>query len=241
MDEKVAPAENMEKEVVPASVLREIIRTPAFREIIKLHAVGGDPEKAAQMTRTLIWEDVNFSMSLIGALPEKVNYIIASIVELGKQLSTFPPELLDDFLSHLIDGIDKLPEGEIPKVWGPVIEKALLENHKMRQLAKAGIYFGINSSLKITIRVLEKYVETPEKKESPLTNSIDPAILGKAISLFAKATNKSMANNPDFIKEVLANICFSEILKLVIHFTFGVVKAALLFPINWIKENYGKR
>jgi hypothetical protein len=106
-----------------ARVLREIIRTPAFLEIIKMHARDLDPESAREAVRTFLWEDPEISLSLIGTMPEVVNYAVAALLELGRQMESYPEGLLDQFVREIAAEIDVERIRQLPAVLGPMIEK----------------------------------------------------------------------------------------------------------------------
>lgn len=105
-----------------ARLLREIIRTPAFLEIIKTNARDFDPESAREVVRTVLWEDADLSLSLVGTIPELVNYLAAMVLELGKQMNTFPGGLLDRYVSQVVTEIDVELFEEYPEVFGPLLE-----------------------------------------------------------------------------------------------------------------------
>jgi hypothetical protein len=106
-----------------ARVIREIIRTPAFLEIIKTNMAGLDPEGAGIAVRTLLWEDPELALSLASLTPDVVNYLVEAVLELGRQLNTFPGPLLDAFVDQLSKGVDVDRMREVPLVLGPVMEK----------------------------------------------------------------------------------------------------------------------
>jgi hypothetical protein len=103
--------------------MREVIRTPAFLEIIKTNMVALDPEGARLAVRTVLWEDPELTLSLAGTAPEAINYLVEAVLELGRQLEQFPAPLLDAFLDQLIGGIDTGSLREVPAVYGPLMEK----------------------------------------------------------------------------------------------------------------------
>jgi len=106
-----------------ARLMREVIRTPAFLEIIKTNMVALDPEGARLAVRTVLWEDPELTLSLAGTAPEAINYLVEAVLELGRQLEQFPAPLLDAFLDQLIGGIDTGSLREVPAVYGPLMEK----------------------------------------------------------------------------------------------------------------------
>jgi hypothetical protein len=123
-----------------ARVLREIIRTPAFLQIIKLHARDFDPESAREVVRTFLWEDADLSLSLVGTLPELVNYLSALVLELGRQMNNFPGGLLDQYVSQAVTEIDLETFKEYPEVFGP-----LLENMRFGEAAAVAVGKTVNT------------------------------------------------------------------------------------------------
>ena len=117
-----------------ARVLREIIRTPAFLQIIKMNARDFDPESAREVVRTFLWEDADLSLSLVGTIPELVNYLAAMVLELGKQMNNFPGGLLDQYVSQIATEIDVELFKEYPEVFG-----RLLENVRFSEAAAVAV------------------------------------------------------------------------------------------------------
>lgn len=105
-----------------ARVLREIIRTPAFLEIIRMHARDLDPEDARELVRTFLWEDVELSLSTVGSISEVVNYLAAAVLELGRQMNNFPGTLLEQYVSQAVSEIDTDVLRQYPEVFGPLLE-----------------------------------------------------------------------------------------------------------------------
>jgi hypothetical protein len=54
-------------------VLRELIRTPRFKKTVGILIRELDPENAGLLVRTLMWEDPEFFLSLLGAAPDVIN------------------------------------------------------------------------------------------------------------------------------------------------------------------------
>ncbi|MFH1149395.1 MAG: hypothetical protein V1748_02860 [Actinomycetota bacterium] len=120
--------ETREPKAVPragsgARVLREVIRTPAFLEIIKTNTTGLDPEAARELVRTALLEDVNLSLSLSGTLPEVINYLLEAALEAGRVFDGLPPHLIAAFGGQVAERIDMEKVAELPRVYGPLLEK----------------------------------------------------------------------------------------------------------------------
>jgi len=106
-----------------ARLLREVIRTPTFMSIIRTNMDALDPACAKAAVRTMMWEDPELSLSLLGLAPDVVNYVIEAVLEMGRQLDNLPGPLLDAFLEQVGQGIDRDKIRQIPAVFGPVVEK----------------------------------------------------------------------------------------------------------------------
>lgn len=107
-----------------ARVLREIIRTPAFRELIKVNSRDLDPDSARELVRTFLWEDVELSLSLVGTVPEVVNYLAAAVLELGMLMRVFPEGLLREYVGQAFAEIDLDVLRRYPETFAPLLESA---------------------------------------------------------------------------------------------------------------------
>lgn len=134
-----------------ARVLREIIRTPAFLEIIKMNAKDLDPESAREVVRTFLWEDVELSLSVVGTVPEVVNYLTAFVLELGKQMNDFPGGLLEQYVEKIVAEIDLDVLMEYPGVFGP-----LLENVWFKDAAATAIGRTVNAATALLIKTIKQ-------------------------------------------------------------------------------------
>lgn len=120
-----------------ARVMREIMRTPAFLELIKTNMVALDPEGARMAVRTILWEDPELTLSLASTVPDVVSYLVEAVLELGRQLNQFPAPLLDAFIDQLASGVDAQAFREIPGVYGPLMEKVGFPEKATRMFGSA--------------------------------------------------------------------------------------------------------
>lgn len=123
MDERREQQETAMEAGAGARIIREVIRTPTFVELIKTNTTGLEPEKARELVRVLMFEDINLSLSLGGTTPDVVNYLIEAVLEVGRQLDQFPGPLLDAFVDELGARIDREKLAELPRVYGVVFDK----------------------------------------------------------------------------------------------------------------------
>jgi hypothetical protein len=68
-------------------LLREIIRTPAFVEVIKANLGTFEEESARELVCTLMNEDPELSVSVATTLAQMVNYLAAGLAEFGSWIS----------------------------------------------------------------------------------------------------------------------------------------------------------
>lgn len=89
------------------SVIREILVTPVFKEILRGHLRGIDTRKAPEMIKTIMWQDVEVFLGILGALPPVINKLAGNIGEAGKQIGEkFTPQLLKEFVNSLLKDTD---------------------------------------------------------------------------------------------------------------------------------------
>ncbi|HEY5531820.1 MAG TPA: hypothetical protein VIK22_07450 [Candidatus Anoxymicrobiaceae bacterium] len=94
-------------------ILRELLRTPRFKKTVSILLSEIDPENAGLLVKTLVWEDPEFFLSLMGAAPDFVNALINVFLELSRQFSSFPTGLLASYLSMIIDRLDAKSLGKV--------------------------------------------------------------------------------------------------------------------------------
>jgi hypothetical protein len=87
-------------------VLRELLRTPRFKQSVRIILRDLDPENARLLVKTLMWEDPEFTLSLLAAMPDILNAALASLDEMVAQGSTFPPVVLTGFIAGVVEQLD---------------------------------------------------------------------------------------------------------------------------------------
>ncbi len=103
-------------------VMRELIRTPMFRELLKLNLQESPPGTAAELARTILWEDVDVTLSLLGSSPQAVNFVCEFLVEAGRQFQNFPAEVLQIFIRQMGEKVDLENLQALPGAVSPVID-----------------------------------------------------------------------------------------------------------------------
>jgi hypothetical protein len=93
-------------------ILRQLIRTPEFKETVVILLSSVDPPAARRLVRTLFWEDPALLMSVLGCLPALVNTALEALAEAAAQLGSMPVPLLRDILGRIACGLDGAAAGE---------------------------------------------------------------------------------------------------------------------------------
>ena len=89
-------------------VLKELLKKPVFKDGVRTVLKNIDPTSSRQFVRTLMWQDPEFFLALISALPPIVNAAISGIDELLIQLrEKMSPLLLHDFLRSMASSVDR--------------------------------------------------------------------------------------------------------------------------------------
>lgn len=189
-----------------ARILTEVIKTPAFVELIKTNAFELEPESAASLVHALLWQDSAFALAMAAASPRYVNYLAVAAIELGRSLSAFPTPLLRDFVTQLIDGIDTTKIAEMPEAYRQVFE-GMLASEELRHRVSDGIQSSVNSLFKASVSMMSQ-LET-----SPGTEGLDAKAMGQALTFAARAFNRRVAKDPYVLRDVMRSADGAELLR----------------------------
>lgn len=151
-------------------VLREILRTPLFKDILKNVLSEVDPQAGPPLVRTLILEDPEVVFSVLGAMPEIVNLAIGMFAATGEELSqTFPPRMLKALLAGTASGIDTGAFREGLGHWGGFARGMMGEFPSMEEALTRLASDGINSMASAVNRL---YREDPRRLGTILSDVI---------------------------------------------------------------------
>jgi hypothetical protein len=95
-----------------ARILRQLIRTPKFRDVLVMLLNSIDPPGARELVRVLFWEDAGLFLAIVGAVPALVNAGCELVAEAAAQLNSMPTPLLQEFMGRVVEGIDGAAAGE---------------------------------------------------------------------------------------------------------------------------------
>lgn len=195
---------------IPAKggVLKEVLRTPFVKDIIRSSLQSRKPDKSHPLVVALIWQDPEVILSILGSIPPVVNSCVGALGETGKQLNEkFSPELLRDYLASILNDIDidefkALAEAYstmIKNLWevSPELREAV--GNAITQEAPPLIGQGINSATRFINEVSKNDPRLVSKLVSDVVANIDGdefkdathtianAILDQKLNLFSWA------------------------------------------------------
>ena len=105
------------------SILSEILKKPGFKDDVRDALKSIDPDAGRELVKTFLWQDLEFSLGLMGSLPAIANTIIRAIDELILQVNEkYPVELLKGFADSLLKDIDTESLGRALKNARPMID-----------------------------------------------------------------------------------------------------------------------
>jgi hypothetical protein len=88
-------------------IVKVLLKRPAFKENVRSLLNGVDPDNARELARTVLWEDPEIILSLMGALPSIANSTIRFLDEIILQVrDKYSPELLHGFLEEIMREFD---------------------------------------------------------------------------------------------------------------------------------------
>lgn len=89
-------------------VLKELLKNPGFKEGVRTVLQNIDPESSRRLVRTMLWQEPEFFLGVLGAVPAMVNSLTQGVDEMLIQLNEkFSPLLLHDFMKSIVLALDK--------------------------------------------------------------------------------------------------------------------------------------
>ena len=89
-------------------VFKELLKKPGFKEGVRTVLQNIDPDSSRALVRTMMWQDPEFFMGVISAVPSIINSFIQGadevLIQINEKLS---PQLLHDFMKPLVQSIDR--------------------------------------------------------------------------------------------------------------------------------------
>jgi hypothetical protein len=166
-------------------VLSEILQTPALKELLILMMKDIDPDAAAGLVRAVLWGEAGVSLSLFGALPDMVNWLLEFLLETGRQLNGIPAPLLREFLVKVGSAIDSERLGQFPGVYGDLVKSLLMVGGGDARDAGAMPARAVNAALAGIDQLTSSLDENRERVAGAVALSLDEldtVTLGKVLN-----------------------------------------------------------
>ncbi len=137
-------------------VMQQLIRTPAFKDLIMLSIKDIDTGEPRKLAQSLMWEDSAFSFGVLGALPHDLNFLAAFLEELALQLQNLPPEMFRQFLAEMETKLDKETLKSLPAAYLPLLESLVYEDAANLKRPKKGATDTLNAFLSLGTESFKK-------------------------------------------------------------------------------------
>jgi|GEM_PF-3288085 len=202
-----------QRQGAPSRVLRELIRTPLFRELLKLWLQEGPPGGGAQLARAALREDVevalsvagsaprllNYPLSVAGSAPRLLNYLADFILEALRQLSHFPAPVLRDFLAQMEEGVDTGKLAELEETAGRLAREILWDDSATVRALRRRLVEALNAALWASSETLDRLIAVPAD-DNPVPVA-DPQAAAEMVNSLLRALARAHANRPRFLAE----------------------------------------
>lgn len=190
-------------------VMQELLKTPKFKEGVKIFLKSIDPQSTPGLVKTLMWQDPEIFLAVAGVAPDIVNSAILGGNELINQTEKLPPPLLAEFLSAFITKLNGEALGELLSSLIDLYSNTReLENDSLKSAAEnfhdslkeglgkegGGAYATILTLLQPMIKEQIANLAKEAKEEKSET-----ALLIKGLS---QTIREAVKENPDFLTHV---------------------------------------
>jgi len=145
-------------------VIREILKTPFLKDILRNNVTALKSGSGSTMVRTVMRQDPEVFLTLAVSAPSLVNIIIRAFAELGQQLKTqYPPDILAPFMESIFKEIDTDAINQCGAVWKELIGALLKSSPEvMGKLAEAALTSGPAAAAQ-TIDMISRTLNSLEK------------------------------------------------------------------------------
>lgn len=163
--------------VMPAKggVLKEVLRTPFVKDIIRSSLQSRKPDKSHPLIIALIWQDPEVILSILGSIPPIVNSCVGALGEAGKQLNEkFSPELLKGYLGSILSDIDTDEFKVLAEAYATMMKNLWEASPELRETISKTITQEVPPLIGEGINVATKFIND--------VNKSDPRLVSKFVS-----------------------------------------------------------
>lgn len=145
-------------------IIRELLRTPVFKDIIRNNTHALQYGSGSTMVKTVMGQDPEVFLNLAVSTPALVNIFTRALAELGQQLkSQYPPDTLAVFMESILGEIDTGSLKQCGLVWKDLISSLLRSSPEvMKKLAGKALSAGPATAAQ-TIDILSRALNSLER------------------------------------------------------------------------------
>lgn len=185
--------------------LKKLLQDPDFKDRVLAVINQLEPEKGRELARVLLWSDSVFSFGLAGQIPLGLNFFVAFLDQLGKELQNVPPELFRAFTAEMASHVDREAIIALLPVW-----LKLFRASNLPELIKPDDLAALSNTL---ITGYNSLPRTNNKLEGDALavylENLDHDQFSKALQIASGRLSHTLAENP-----VMARSLFKAVVKI---------------------------
>ena len=177
-DNEADNAAHNARPTLSAAVTRELLRTPAFRELIRINLRGDWEAGAAELAEALVNEDPEVALAAVTSLPRAINALARALAQTGRAAQRYTPALLSAYAAQLWEELDTEALAEVGAVYGGIARRLLLEDDEARAALLRWAAGRINSLARTAAQTLEAQEQQPPEQALLASREIAVHLLG---------------------------------------------------------------
>lgn len=158
-------------------VMKEVLSTPFVKDLIRVNLQNIKPDKTHPLVRTLIWQEPEVVLAILGSIPSAVNSCTGALAEAGRQINEkFSSDLLRDYVGSILKDID---------------------TEELKGLVQAYIALGKN--------LWDASPEFREMVGKALTEEAPP-LVGRGITSACRFVNEAGREDPQVVSRLVSDV-----------------------------------
>ncbi|MEW5784532.1 MAG: hypothetical protein AB1767_05550 [Bacillota bacterium] len=190
-------------------ILKELLRTPKFKAQVKVVLNSLDPPAAAALVRTLMWEDTEIFLDMVGVFPELLNALLTGGREFTERMDQYPAPLPAAFIAQIIDKLDGEALGSLIAAIPELFSRLKEVPGKPLQQSLAGLGRRVirglgteeSSPAAAALAVLQPFLQQQIRRLAVEVGQ-DGSETRKLIQGLSQTLAAALQENPDFISFV---------------------------------------
>ncbi|MFH2005877.1 MAG: hypothetical protein ABI333_04730 [bacterium] len=195
-----------------AALLRELLATPALKDLIKVGLSEDAQADPDEVVRTLVWGDTDLTMSVASTLPRRINDAVRALLSLGRQLDQLPDPLLAAFLDNQMVAVDTAALRELAAVGAQLARRLLRLRSREGLAALAGTLLA--PALEAYNALLDRDPGLVARHLDEVLAPVPPEALRRALERTLQQLAETLSSRPELVQP-LANFVATVLLHTV--------------------------